>query len=61
MLGDIEVPEAMTEFLDDNHLQQHGEHIEGCQIVMEGQIVIHVEPMVEEDEQSSFGPGTNLD
>jgi len=36
VLGDIEVPKAMTKFPDDNHLQQNGEHIKGREIIMEG-------------------------
>ena len=56
-----EAPRSMIELWDDNHLQQHGEHIEGCELFMEALFVAHVEPMVEEDEQSSLGPTTDLE
>lgn len=60
VLGDTKVPRAMTDFLDYNHLHQRGEHIKGREIAMEGQVVTHVEPMVEEDEKSYFGLTTDL-
>ena len=31
-----EAPRSTTELRDDIHLQQHGEHIEGRELVMEG-------------------------
>lgn len=31
-----EAPKYMIELQDDNHLQQHEEHIEGHELVMEG-------------------------
>jgi len=54
-------PRSTIELRDDNHLQQHGEHIKGRELVMEGQFVTHVEPMVEEDEKSSLGPTIDLE
>lgn len=32
----IEAPRTTIELRDDNHLQQHGKHIEGRELVMEG-------------------------
>jgi len=49
------VSRVMTEFLDDSQLQQNGENAMHDESFVEGQLVAHVEPMVEEDEQPSLG------
>ena len=56
-----EAPRSMTKLWDENHLQQHGEHIEGCELFMKGNFVTRFEPMVEEDKQSSLGITTDLE
>ena len=51
VLGDTEVSGALIEFPDNNHLLLHGKNAHGRELVMEGRVVTHDEPMMEEDEQ----------
>lgn len=65
MLGDIftidaeligtEVCRYVIEFSDDSYLSLIIEDLMHDQLTVEGQLVAHVEPMVEEDEQLSLG------
>lgn len=65
MLGDIsnvdedpigtKASRSMTELSDDNHLQLTGQHVLHVGLYMEEQLEAHVEPMMEEDVQPSFG------
>lgn len=52
---------SMTKLQDNNHLQLTREHVLHVGLSMEEQFEAHVEPMMEEDEQSSFGQATDLE
>jgi len=61
VLGETEVPRALTKFPDSSHQQHHGENPHGHELVMEGQVVTHDEPTVGKDEQLFFGTVVDLD
>ena len=51
-----EASRFVTKFLDGSYLLLIVEDVMHDELCVEGQLVAHVEPMVEEDEQPSFGP-----
>ena len=71
VLGDISIIDEesigtkasryVMDFPDDSYLSLIVEDVMHDELSLEGQLVAHVEPMVEEDEQSSFGLATDLD